>query len=90
VCPRTGGESVAPCGDWNLGRSTPNSDSSHTLKPDTFIGNAELQIALIVVAVFGGAVGVYKWVHCHHGMACRQVAEGGTACSMEGGCECIE
>ena len=24
---------------------------------------------------------------CHHGMACPQVADGGTASSMEGSCE---
>ena len=27
---------------------------------------------------------------CHHGMACPQGAEGGTASSMEGSCEYIE
>ena len=27
---------------------------------------------------------------CHHGMARPQVADGGTACNMEGSCEYIE
>ena len=31
-----------------------------------------------------------KWGSCHHGMARAQVADRGTACSMEGSCGYIE
>jgi len=81
-----------PYRDWNLGPSSRRSDPSHALKPGTFIVNAELQIALIVVAVFGGAGG------CVRGGADKSLARPTSRCrrtvsivSLERGvCSCAE
>jgi hypothetical protein len=82
-----------PYRNWNLGPSSRSSDSSHTFKPGTFIRNAELQIAVLQMAVFGGAGGCVfcdKWVHVSTAWVLPQVAGGGTAFSMEGSGEYIE
>jgi hypothetical protein len=49
-----------------------------------------MQLHSNVLCVIGN-VNIYLWVGlCHDGMARPQVADGGTASSMEGSCEYIE
>jgi hypothetical protein len=93
VCPRAE-ESVAPTGigTWDrlAGAATPLIPLNQV---HLFIRIAELQIAVLQMAVFGGAGGCVfcnQWVHVSTAWVLPQVADGGTAFSMEGSGEYIE